>query len=270
MKTIAVYCGGGIKGYTEAEFSKLMDIEADLWGGTSIGGIIACAKAGGKDWHAITRLFQDRGKNIFKRGWFHNSKLLWQSHRYSNKGLKKELKNFFGNMTMQSLKPVCVTAMSIENVYGPHYFSEKSADKVVDVCLATSAAPSYFPPHKGFVDGGLFMNNPVLYAYLKARRLWPQEVINVINIGSGESGLELGEAKNGVDLLDDLVQHFMQGNEMAAREIVVRFGKQLGINSYKYYDFSYDRKIALDETSDKAFESMRKAAYREHKRATER
>ena len=263
MFKIAVYCGGGIKGFTESTFSRHMKIEADMYAGTSIGGIIACARAAGKSWTETTKLFESKGEFIFKKSSLF--RLLRYGHKYKNKGLHRALDNFFGDLKMTDLSPVCITAMGInKDNYGPHFFSERSSDFVVDVCMATSAAPSYFKTYNGYIDGGVFMNNPVFYAYLKAKRDHPDERIKIINIGSGESALDFGKPNNGLDLISNVIQNMMNGNEMAAREMIEEFSDVLNVE-YEYYDFKYSEPVALDSI-DK-FEVMKDAAYAEYVRS---
>lgn len=266
MKTIVVLCGGGIRGYTESEFCRLMKLDANLYAGTSIGGLIACARANGKSWEDISDLFLKHRKKIFKKSFGYKAKLLYRNNRYNNKGLYNAVNDFFGDTTMNQLKPVCVTAMDItaEN-YGPHFFSEKSTGKVTDACMATSAAPSYFRPYQGFIDGGIFMNNPVLYAVLKAQEMWPKSDLKVINIGSGKSPRETGEAKNGLDIINDVISHSLNGSEMAGKEIMQRFDI---VKEYEYHEFHYSRPVNLDDTDEESFKIMRKSAHEAYARAT--
>jgi patatin-like phospholipase/acyl hydrolase len=52
-----------------------------------------------------------------------------------------------------------------------HNFPGEDSDgyqKVVDVALYTSAAPTFFPVYKGFIDGGVISNNPSMCALAQA------------------------------------------------------------------------------------------------------
>ena len=43
-----------------------------------------------------------------------------------------------------------------------------------DAAMRTSAAPTYFPSHKGYVDGAMFANNPSMLAVSKACAHFPK------------------------------------------------------------------------------------------------
>jgi len=63
-----------------------------------------------------------------------------------------------------------------------------------DAARATSAAPTYFEPKPlnidardhVLIDGGVFMNSPSVSAYAEARKLFPDEPIKLLSLGTGE------------------------------------------------------------------------------------
>ena len=75
-----------------------------------------------------------------------------------------------------------------------HNFPGNDSDgqeTVVEVALRTSAAPTFFPSHDGFVDGGVVANNPSLAALAQAldtRAAEPPpalEEIYLLSLGTG-------------------------------------------------------------------------------------
>jgi hypothetical protein len=72
-----------------------------------------------------------------------------------------------------------------------------AAEKVVDVALRTSAAPTYFPVYQGYIDGGIFATNPSVCALTQA--LHPQtggqclEDVILLSIGTGTNPMFLAE-----------------------------------------------------------------------------
>lgn len=193
--------GGGIRGIIPAVL--LAEIEKrtkkpiskcfDLIAGTSTGGIIALALCvpGEKrrPRHSAQDLFEfyfDHGPTIFPK----KSKLnprQWIDEKYDNEPLRELLDRYLGNTMLKSaLTDVLITSYEIERRI-PWFFKSRNAkDKnkhgydysMLDVALATSAAPTYFEPHyiggehaseyRVLVDGGMVANNPALCAYIEA------------------------------------------------------------------------------------------------------
>jgi patatin-like phospholipase/acyl hydrolase len=93
--------------------------------------------------------------------------------------LKKALEAELGNDTKlcHCSKRLIVPAISL-NQYKPRVFdSDNKGDKkpgLVDVVMASAAAPTYFLPAKvgdtHYVDGGLYCNNPAFRAVAKLSR----------------------------------------------------------------------------------------------------
>ncbi len=62
-----------------------------------------------------------------------------------------------------------------------------------DALRATTAAPTYFAPKylevkqekRVLVDGGVFANNPAACAYANSKKLFPNEEIVLVSIGTG-------------------------------------------------------------------------------------
>lgn len=175
--------GGGYRGlYTaqiladlEAEIGEPIGRHFDLIAGTSVGGILALAIAMEIPAKKIVDMFVEHGGEIFKKRWTWFG--LWQAP-YSAHPLATLLddEGLFGDRLLGHCKhPVIVPAINYSTgkpviFKTPHHenFRRDHTFRLVDVALATSAAPAYFPRHcfgdSQYVDGGLFANAPGLLA----------------------------------------------------------------------------------------------------------
>lgn len=191
--------GGGIKGlYSAIIIEKLeekygpMNQYFDIICGTSTGGIIALALASGIPAKEISKLYKEEGPKIFPytsrltRG-LAKFKQLFLSSKYENKSLKTALQNVFGNKKIEDCKStVLIPSVNITNGTTTVFKSDHSPGLgrdskhlLVDVALATSAAPTYFPivsfdtmAGYQFVDGGLWANNPSLLGIQEALKFF--------------------------------------------------------------------------------------------------
>jgi predicted patatin/cPLA2 family phospholipase len=107
----------------------------------------------------------------------------------------------FGEKTLGACKhPVIVPAINYsagqpQLFKTPHHASFKRDHqfRLVDVALATSAAPAYFPRHtfnnNQYVDGGLYANAPGLLALHEAQTFLGQqpEAMHLMSIGTMSS-----------------------------------------------------------------------------------
>lgn len=202
--------GGGIRGYLSAKIlaniEKLLnqayneDINIgqrfDLIVGTSTGGIIACALAIGKSAEYILNLYENLIPKVFEPV----SKGIL-SPKYSNLILKNELKKVLEDNTLENvITDVCITSVDVENAsprfHKSGYFDRNSPrlnERLVDIALATSAAPTYFPlvntKHStNITDGGIVANNPSLVGLIDAMQSNDKNLDNIvlISIGTGE------------------------------------------------------------------------------------
>lgn len=149
--------------------------------GTSTGGIIALALAMGRRADEVVRFYEEHIPNIF--GKRHKARFpYWLgSPFYKPESLRVALTEFFKDATLRDMSTdVCVTAVSLQNAAPRFYKSEyltrnaaRSDEKLVEIALATSAAPVYFPAHSmhrsaSLIDGGICANNPSLVALVDA------------------------------------------------------------------------------------------------------
>jgi patatin-like phospholipase/acyl hydrolase len=185
--------GGGIRGLYTAVLLNRLEAQVpgftgrvDLLAGTSTGGILALGLAKGMSPQALIDLYQDNGGAIFSRTLWHEIRDLGElaGAKYDNKNLVRIIQSAFGGGTLNDLLPrhVLIPSFDLDNqaaapaprMWKPKFFhnfkgsDSDGAEKIADVALRTSAAPTYFPVHQGYVDGGVVANNPSMAALAQA------------------------------------------------------------------------------------------------------
>lgn len=186
--------GGGIKGlysstvleHLEKKYQGSCSDYFDLLCGTSTGGLIALGISLKIPASEISKIYSEQGKKIFPK----QSKLVgllrqtfWKG-KFNDEHLKKVLNSVFGeNVIANSNNLLCIPSYSYTDAR-PWIFkydhkegglTRDNEAKYVDVALATSAAPTYFPlaenpfyDYKQFVDGGVWANNPSMIGLIEA------------------------------------------------------------------------------------------------------
>jgi uncharacterized protein len=248
--------GGGIRGAFIAAF--LADLERrlgcriadyfDLLAGTSTGGIIAAALAVHEPAVRIEEFYRDRGPKIFTRrsplpveGWWEKQKAgfvekyldpygldydqLRQS-KYEATALKNALEEVFGDKKIEDSKArLLIPAVDMtrgqtivfKTPHLPGMFRDRHY-RIVDVLMATTAAPIYFPhavitEGSAYVDGGTWANNPSMVAIVEALRIrevanregqdFPidQESIFLLSVGTGKASYFAKPPENGAGVM---------------------------------------------------------------------
>jgi len=157
----------------------------DVIAGTSTGGIIALGLSIGIDTSDLVDLYLFRSEKIFADTFWDN--LFDVTHmfgaKYGNKNLRKIAEEFFEDTTLEEVhkrhegkKIFMVPSFTLnpgddehkENfrpvVYNSSYI-KNGKEKLVDIALRTSAAPTYLPiVEQEFIDGGVAINHPALSA----------------------------------------------------------------------------------------------------------
>jgi len=188
--------GGGIRGLITVVMMQNMAKEAgmanwldkvDLVAGTSTGGILALAIAKGVDLNLVRRLYETKGKDVFDDSFLDNVLDLATviGAEYSNKKLAVEIKKVVGDtVTLGQLKRhVLVTTFDLDNkdpdptkrTWKPKIFhnvpgqDNDASVPAFKAALYTSAAPTFFPVVDGYVDGGVYANNPSMCAIAQSQ-----------------------------------------------------------------------------------------------------
>jgi patatin-like phospholipase/acyl hydrolase len=215
--------GGGIRGLIPATILTNLERRAgkpvgqlfDLVAGTSTGGIIAAAIAASIPMDRVRDLYRKQGEEIFSRSAAKRLASLGglTDEKYPADGLERCLRSLFQDRRLSETSPdLLITSCTLSGA--PHFFKGRKAKKdaaedyfLVDVCRATSAAPTYFPPAeitdvagqvtRCLVDGGLVANNPAMCAVAEAYKrgeLFPW----LISIGTGadETPISIKDARH--------------------------------------------------------------------------
>lgn len=200
--------GGGYRGlYTATVLAELEQVlgrpiaqHFDLICGTSAGGMLALGLANEIPASELKDLFEKHGGRIFgSRSLVRRLLGFWLMAKHNPDGLREVLAERFGETTLGDLKhPVLIPAVNYSTGKGqffktPHHpsFELDHRLKVMDVALATAAAPVYFPLARNergvFADGGLVGNAPGLFGLHEARHFLatdPSVQVRVLSIGT--------------------------------------------------------------------------------------
>lgn len=225
--------GGGMRGVYAATYLNhiasafarrrgvsSLDIGAafDLIVGTSTGAIIGCALANGVPLATVIELYRTRGRAIFPRPFptrvgfslFLDLLARPRALKRGTEALRLALTETFGDTTVRQLYDrrriaLAMTAVQFEQhrnrifrtPHGPGTEGRDDDCSLVDLCLATSAAPLYRslaaiqlnagkgPGYEVFADGGLWANNPVLVGLTEALEMTePARKIEIFCLGT--------------------------------------------------------------------------------------
>ncbi|KAL6878440.1 hypothetical protein ACP4OV_012610 [Aristida adscensionis] len=241
--TVLTIDGGGIRGlipgtilaFLEARLQELDGPEARLadyfdWiAGTSTGGLItAMLTAPGDDKRPlfaakdINRFYLENGPRIFpKKNRLTAAMSALRRPRYNGKYLRGKIRSMLGaTRVCDTLTNVVIPTFDVR-LLQPIIFSTYDAKSIPlknallsDVCISTSAAPTYLPPYYfktqdgsgkareyNLIDGGVAANNPTMVAMTQITKkmmakdkeeLYPVKATNcgrflVLSIGTGSA-----------------------------------------------------------------------------------
>lgn len=213
-KKILSIDGGGIKGVFPASFlSSIEEVIGgrvadyfDLIVGTSTGGIIALGLGLGFSAKEILGFYEKHGPSIFRGNRFFKILRHAALAKYDNVALTKALEETFGEKKLgESSVRLVVPSFNLDtgevHLYKTcHHekFDRDYSERAVDVALATSAAPTFFPTHRTssgipLIDGGVWANNPIGTAVVEAIGVldWDKNNIEVLSLGCTTEALDV-------------------------------------------------------------------------------
>ena len=281
--------GGGIRGIIPATvLAKIEEMTKtptsglfDVIAGTSTGGILAlgltCPGEGGKPKHSaadLVKMYVDKGAAIFKKNFLTEGEKVFRE-KYDAGPLERVLKEYLGEARLKdAVTRVTVTSYETERRQ-PFFFRSVNATRdpaqydyyMRDVARATSAAPTYFEPHKisttdsagyySLVDGGVFANNPGMCAYVDAlTEMGPTQNVLMVSLGTGTltRPLHYDAIKHWGELewVQPVINMMMDGPSNATDYQLARI---LGEGNYHRLQTTLDR--ARDEMDDASEPNIR-------------
>ena len=183
----------------ERDLSVSISDSFDLVAGTSAGGIVALALGAGLAPSEIVTQFKSLVETVFpsaRRRWHRPRQLT--SPVYDADALRTALEGVLGaNKLGDSAKRLVIPAWDVQagtvHIFKTPHHRRLRRDwrlSMVDVALATSAAPVYFPAARvddhRLIDGGVWANNPSVVAITEAVSMLdvPLGAIRVLNVGA--------------------------------------------------------------------------------------
>lgn len=302
-------CGDGNS--SDKDNHTLFDLgkKFDLIVGTSTGAILSVALVAGIPLEKIIDFYRENGKKIFqkplplKKGSdiFYNLKLCisvlsaFLSPLNDSRHLHGYLSEILGNETLAQLYErrgiaLCVPSVNAETQRSwvfktPHSprLKRDQGYKLVDVCMASTAAPLYFPLHSiengsdtgdihKFVDGGLWANNPVMVGLVEALEMAGSRPIEILSVGTIDASpsrtIRDGHCKWGVWKWTggiDILRMSMEAQTFCIPYMVERISKSLGqVTYYRLTDpkisLEYASHLALDAVGDESIRALTKLA----------
>lgn len=257
--------GGGVKGFyslyllRELYRDKNISDYFDVICGTSVGSIIAICIANKMNLDDIANLFDkfilsifdNKTRDISIETIIMTSKEYIQQiqgSKYDVQKLHNAVLNIFGDKKLKDLE---------KTVYIPSYcisknkivvFSNKTHPEysIVDVILASTAAPTYFPMHMInddlYIDGGLWANNPSMIGLVESLKNKNYNKCNILSIGNVNffhKIKSLEQLNLGIQYLGEIFDLIFLSNEQAIQKYTEELSK-LTNSHYIYMDGTSD------------------------------
>jgi patatin-like phospholipase/acyl hydrolase len=204
--------GGGYRGLftartlvalcTQARKKGSLESSFDVFAGTSIGGLMSCALAVGVLPNRVLDAIDKHGGAVFAKRRGGSLRQLFFGALYDSDNLAKAVKECLGahaNTKLSSIdRGVLVPSIDwlsgqVEIFLSGYFGKARASDATLqEICMATSAAPTYFESAeidgRPMLDGGLAANNPDTLALLQIIRRFPHAIPKVEMLSIGTAG----------------------------------------------------------------------------------
>lgn len=285
--------GGGYRGLFSAQVlvdlcraarvAGRIDRSIDVFAGTSIGGLMACALAVGEAPQRVLDAIDAHGPRVFGKKRLGSLRRAVFGTLYEQKNLEAAIDDCLGPNADLKLNEIerGVVVPAIDWVDGrvkifmSGYFGRAHASDATlkAVCLATAAAPTYFDAAqvdgRPMLDGGLAANNPDVVTLLELLRLDPSRLARIELLSIGTAGAdevrEPGAAtRSGLRWAPDLPTYLIDVQERTAAEQASRLlgDRYLRVNDTGGSGLAFTTMdVANDETRTALMKAGSRAAH---------
>lgn len=263
---VLVIAGGGVYGMIPCTFLKSVGSVSgvDIFGGTSVGGILALHLAKYGNARRMYDEFKSNVRTIFTKTFA--GKLNPFSSKYTADGVESALQHIFDGTVSTCKGKFVVPSLNFKNVK-PLIFHNFNGEydhmELWKIARATSAAPMYFPPFSEniLIDGGILENLPVITTAAMACKymgILPRDM-DVLAVGTGMVDQDTSKTNDQVSHYSkiDWAKNLMPilttgGNEMMSE----LWGGHMGFHSFEYFnpvaiDGIMDNVAKVDSIEDK-------------------
>ena len=278
--------GGGVRGLfsatvlseLERRIGRDLSEQFDVVVGTSVGGIIALGLACGISAKKIASHISASAKDIFGKPARLNPDGL-RATRHRPDRLRECIGTILGSSANTKIRELnrnvlipSVDAFANRIVYFSNVERIGSTPclnaSLIDVALATSAAPTYFPPHiideAAFLDGGIASNNPDIEAL---RFCWTVlsrtlQSLRILSIGTGD----VQHVVDRQDCMDAGAIKWMRKYKILDRMMSLQESKSSGLvadllgEGYLRIDTTFENEISLDDCRDTVLDFLKQRA----------
>ena len=284
--------GGGYRGLFTAQVlvglcnaarvTGSVDTSIDVFAGTSIGGLMACALAVGEEPHRVLDAIDLHGPRVFKVKKLSTLRRTLFGTLYEKTNLEEAIDDCLKDKAGMKLKDIeqglIIPAIDWVDgrvkIFMSGYFGQSHASDATlrQVCLATSAAPTYFDPSEvdgaPMLDGGLAANNPDVLAIMELLRLTPSrlpqiEMLSIGTAGADEVRSPEKAAKSGLKWAPNLATYMIDVQERTAAEQASRLlgDRYLRVNHTSGTGIAFQTMdVATDQTRSELMKAGSRAA----------
>lgn len=255
MMKVLCLDGGGVFGKIQSRVVKqsgCVDL-FDAYVGTSIGAALSLGYALGAQEAVSPKFFDTWMPKVFKTSWFRKNCNIFVP-MYPDEGLNAALKAAFGcSATMADCKKPCfVTAVKVGSRSLKVFSSSDMTDgfmRAWEVARCATAAETYFSQWNGYMDGGIFANNPSMVAVAALSRTLgvPLGEIELFSIGTGKATYSPIPPHGRITTAAWVVRAMLDGASDTMHEFFVR---SLPIKKYKRVQFTQDTSWQIDDVGD--------------------